>query len=427
MFKRSTRFQRSSGPGRSNSRPSYRSLYNRNRSYYSSNSNRGGSYRRFKRTQSQIDPSKYIFKPKEEVENLSNAQPAHVGKKFSDLNLHQSLLENLGEKGYVTTTKIQTDAIPMIMRGGDFLGISETGSGKTGAFLIPLVNKLLQSKEQKALIIAPTRELAEQIHKEAISLVKYTPIWTVKVVGGESMFRQGQELRKRPQILIGTPGRLKDLSNRRLVRYEEYNNLVLDEVDRMLDMGFVNEIKEIFAQLHPVKQSLFFSATIDNNIERIINGMSKGYKSIKFGLNSAGKNVEQDVIHYARPEEKFSKLHDLLQSGEVEKAIIFISTKRHTERITEMLYAKGIKAESLHGDKPQNKRRNVIKMYKENKFNILVATEVAARGLDITDVTHVINYDEPQTFDQYTHQIGRTGRNGKRGKAYTFVQKYSTF
>lgn len=340
---------------------------------------------------------------------------------FDSYAFHPALQTNIRNKGYVKPTEVQEKTINLIMDKRDVLGISSTGSGKTAAFLIPMIHKMLQDSSQKLLVIAPTRELAMQIEEEAYSLIRNTPLMVTRVIGGESMGKQASYLRRRPQIVIGTPGRLKDMNERRALNLREYNNIVLDEVDRMLDMGFIDDIQHIIGYLAEEKQSLFFSATIDPRVERIASAMAKDYVSIKLSENTTAENVAQDIIKVTSYSDKIEKLHELLNRDDVTKTLIFIETKHEVDKVDRALQERGFRTAGIHGNKSQQKRKRIIQDYRDNQFQILLATNVVARGLDVKDITHVINFDEPESYDEYIHRIGRTGRNGKSGQAFTFV------
>lgn len=400
---------------------------------FSKNSNNQGNRRNYSSYRSKSRNSRRYSKPKKKIDSKlyinsitiqdKSSNDEYIGKSYAEYKFLPTLTSNLKQKGFTTTTKIQEMTIPMILGGKNVLGISETGSGKTGAFLIPMVQKLLQKNSDKLIIVAPTRELAQQIAKEAVSFIRGTHIQLSIIIGGESMHRQISQLKKGADIIVGTPGRIKDLIDRGLIRTEMYNNVVIDEVDRMLDMGFVDDIRYIYSKLSDEKQSLFFSATLNTRVEKIVQSLCNNYELVKLSNNTPISSVKQDIIAFQRIEEKIDLLQDLLRKDEVEKAIIFVDTKRYADSVDKVLYKNRFKVGVIHGDKRQNVRKRVITSFKYSKINILVATNVAARGLDIDDITHVINLDEPQTYDEYIHRIGRTGRNGSTGTAYTFVRK----
>jgi ATP-dependent RNA helicase RhlE len=380
------------------------------------NGNRGGG-RRY--SAQRINHSMYISKAVEGYEAPSIFIDTY---KFSDLDLNAQLQKNILQKGYTYPTKIQDLTVKSIMDGHDVLGVASTGSGKTAAFLIPLINKAVKNLNEKCLIIVPTRELAKQIREEFVALTFGMNVRSVDVIGGESMSKQVYLLKKQPQFVIGTPGRLKDLEERRMLRLDDFNNIVLDEVDRMLDMGFVDDVKFLTSKLRSEKQSLFFSATMSVEAEKVAALLLKNPVKFQAEKVSPAHNVDQDVVRVSNMSLKMEKLHELLIKEEFKKVLIFSRTKRGADSVSKELEVRGFKVDSIHGDKSQYKRTRVISNFKFNKFNILVATDVASRGIDIKDVSHVINYDEPETYDDYIHRIGRTGRVGKKGIALTFVK-----
>jgi superfamily II DNA/RNA helicase len=313
----------------------------------------------------------------------------------------------------------------LIIEGHDLVGLANTGTGKTAAFLLPLIHKVFHNNSQKVLIIAPTRELAQQIDVEFKEFASGMRIYSTICVGGTSMSRQISGLRARPNFVIGTPGRLKDLSNRNFFKLSEFQNVVLDEVDRMLDMGFIEDIKFLLAQTPKIKQTLFFSATIPPKISLLINDFLHNPITVEVKTGDTAKNVEQDIIKIRNVGAKLGKLEELLSQEEIKKTLIFIETKREVEKVTKSLIDGGFKADSIHGNKNQNQRQRALNQFRNNSINILVATDVAARGLDIKDISHVINYTIPNTYNDYVHRIGRTGRCDKKGFAYTFVMDHS--
>ena len=402
----------SGGAGTSRGSNSYGRNSGRGRGF--SNQSRGRRY-----SAQKINHSMYISKA---VEGYIAPSVFIETYKFSDLDLHPQLKTNILKKGYTFPTKIQDLTIKSIMEGKDVLGVASTGSGKTGAFLIPLINKSLKNPNEKCLIIVPTRELAKQIREEFVELTFGTNVRSVDVIGGESMGKQVFLLKKQPQFVIGTPGRLKDLEERRILRLEDFNNIVLDEVDRMLDMGFIDDVKFLTSKLRSVKQSLFFSATMSVEAEKVAALLLKNPVKFQVEKVSPAINVDQDIIRVSSVGQKIEKLHELLIDKEFKKVLIFSRTKRGVDRVSKELAVRGFKVDSIHGDKSQYKRTRVITNFKFGKLNILVATDVASRGLDIKDITHVINYDEPENYNDYIHRIGRTGRVNKKGVALTFVK-----
>ncbi len=350
------------------------------------------------------------------------AEVAYVPEnKFCDFIIDQKLKQNIITKNYTTPTLIQDRTIPQILAGKDVVGIADTGTGKTGAFLIPLIEKVILNKFEKILIVVPTRELAVQINQELRSFVTLLNIFSTCCVGGVSIGGQIAELRQRNNnFIIGTPGRLKDLVNRKFIDLAKFNTIVLDEADRMLDMGFIADMKYIMAKMPAKRHTLFFSATMSKEVEVLIKQFLHEPVIVSVKTGDTSKNVDQDIIRVSG--DKLATLEELLRKSDFYKVLIFGRTKHGVEKLSKKLIEKGFKAESIHGNKPHSKRQKALTGFKNNSVAILVATDVAARGLDIPDVSHVINYDIPATYDDYVHRIGRTGRGDKKGKALTFVE-----
>jgi superfamily II DNA/RNA helicase len=302
------------------------------------------------------------------------------------------------------------------------VGVANTGTGKTAAFLLPLINKVLLNSKELVLIIVPTRELAIQIDQELRAFVRGMKIFSVCCVGGMNINPQISGLRYEHNFIIGTPGRLKDLINRKKINLARINTVVLDEADRMLDMGFIDDMRYVMTETPKDRQTLFFSATISSDIDRFIKEFLTEPVRISVKTRDTAKNVDQDIVRIGQGKEKIDVLHDLLNQKELSKVLIFGRTKHGVEKLSQVLAQRGFKVESIHGDKNHAKRQRALGMFKDDRIKILVATDVAARGLDIADVSHVINYDLPETYDDYVHRIGRTGRGDKKGKALTFVQ-----
>ena len=394
--------------------------FERNKKSFGGHSGGYGGGRRGSRggKRAYIDESKYISKAIDR--KVTEYTPEN---RFSDFKINENIKKSIEIKGYEKPTLIQDKAIPVALAGHDLIGIANTGTGKTAAFLIPLIDKILKDKKEKALIIAPTRELAEQISGELRGFTNGMRIFSVLAVGGMNIRPQIMNLRKGVSFVIGTPGRINDLIDRKVLKLEEYTNVVLDEADRMLDMGFIDDVRDIFEKLPEKKQILFFSATFEREIERLANDFLKEPVKIEVKTGDTAENVDQDVIRFDRHEEKMDKLHDLLIDSEFTKVLIFGETKMGVEDICINLEDRGLRALSIHGDKSQRERRMALRMFKEERVKILVATDVAARGIDIPDVSHVINYDIPQTYEDYIHRIGRTGRANLSGTALTFVEE----
>ena len=391
-----------------------------NYSYKNRNNNSRKQFFRNKKgsnDQNDTDVSRYVRKAVEKP-----VEEEYIPKNnFSELNISPQLKQNIFNRGYIKPTPIQDQSIPVILEGKDLLGVANTGTGKTAAFLIPLIEKVLKDKNEKVLIIVPTRELALQIVDELRAFSKSLNIYSATCIGGANIRSQIFSLQKNPAFVVGTPGRLKDLINRKCLNLSRFTNVVLDEVDRMLDMGFVNDIK-YFISLLPVKrQSLFFSATVPKEADNLIRGFLNNHIKISVKSGDTPDNVEQDIVKVRDKSQKIESLHDLLIKDEFKKVLVFGRTKRGVEHLSNTLRERGFKVGAIHGNKSQTKREKVLSLFKTNQLQTLVATDLAARGLDIPDITHVINYDLPATYDDYIHRIGRTGRANKRGTALTFV------
>ncbi len=420
-YPRRTYGSSSASTGGSYERRSYGNSSGGSRSYSSSRGgygNRGGGQRRNRFEGQKIASSKYIAKAQPMEERVAYVPTTE----FKDLNVDPILKAAILRKGYATPTEIQDKTILPILEGRDVIGTASTGSGKTAAFLIPLIDKILKDNTQKVLVVVPTRELANQIRDELFQLTNGMRIRSAVVIGGARMSTQLFILSKNPEFVIATPGRLKDLNNRNAINLSKFNNIVLDEVDRMLDMGFIDDIKFLVAKLPSKKQALFFSATMPREAHTIAAQFLDNPVKIEVESSQAtNKNIEQNIVRVEGGKGKLDTLHDILIQEECKKVLIFTKTKHGSDRLSDDLNDRGFKSDAIHGDKAQNKRERVIAKFKANQINILVATDVAARGLDIKDITHVINYDEPANYEDYIHRIGRTGRAGKMGKALTFV------
>lgn len=387
----------------------------------SSNTSRGGNMDRRqvkKKKESTLDPRLFVKKAKP-----SGQAGFRTEKSFEDLNLNPRLLANIQAKGYQTLTTIQEQSIQPLLEGRDMMAISKTGSGKTAAFLIPIIEHALKdSRNYTALVVTPTRELALQIEEEFKSLVVGLQLYSATFIGGTNINSDYKQLERKLQVVVGTPGRLLDLSDRKLLKLNQVNTLVLDEFDRMLDMGFVNDVKKLVNLIGKRDQTLLFSATLEPNQMQLISTLLNNPIEVKVE-NSGGtnENIEQQTIHVPEGAEKFDLLAGLFKSSELDKVILFTETKRLADRLAKKLNQAGIAAGQIHGDKSQNFRNRMIEDFKKGNIRVLVATDVAARGIDVADVSHVINYQLPMTMDAYIHRIGRTGRAGKVGNAITFV------
>jgi superfamily II DNA/RNA helicase len=330
-------------------------------------------------------------------------------------------MDNIRAKGYTVPTPIQDRTIPVIMSGRDVIGTAQTGTGKTAAFLIPLLHKITTDRNQRVLVVAPTRELAVQIHKELRDLSRGLSIRTAMLIGGMNEWRQQQDLRLDPHVVVATPGRLKDFIRAKFIRLSGFRNVVLDEADRMVDIGFISDIKYFISLLPTERQSLFFSATISGKVGEILNDFVRNPISVSVKTTDTALTVKQDVIKVPEHGSKIEVLHDLLTQKEFEKVLIFGRTKWGVQRLSDELEKRGFRSAAIHGNKRQNQRQKVLEQFIRSEIQVLLATDVASRGLDIPDVTHVINYDLPDSIEDYIHRIGRTGRANKRGIALTFL------
>ncbi len=364
-----------------------------------------------------IHPSRFVkvAKPRDEA-------PYVPTNSFADFALHEVLHANLEKKGFVTPTPIQDQSINYALKGLDVVGIANTGTGKTIAFGLPLLTRLLNEPESRAIVMAPTRELAQQIEDELRMVGRGSGLVGAILIGGTPMGPQLRDLKANPRIVIGTPGRIKDHIERGTLDPSKFNIVVLDEVDRMLDMGFIDDMTQILQQLESDRQSLFFSATMEPKVAALISTFTNEAVTVAVKTGETSDNVHQDIVPYTNGHEKMEQLHNLLNREEVEKVLIFDETQRSVERLADELLDRGFKADSIHGGKSQGQRQRALKNFKDSRVNILVATDVAARGIDISDITHVINYAEPQAYEDYVHRIGRAGRAGRVGYAYTFVK-----
>ena len=342
--------------------------------------------------------------------------------KFSELNISETTLKSVKRMGFEEATPIQEGTIRLGMEGKDIIGQAQTGTGKTTAFGIPLIEKIdTKDGNVQGLVIAPTRELAIQVSEELYRLGQDKNVRILSVYGGQEISRQIRALKNRPQIIVGTPGRLLDHINRRTLKLDNVNTLILDEADEMLNMGFIEDIQTIMSSVPDTRQTLLFSATMPDAIRRIAEKFMKTPEIVKIkSKEMTVENIEQFYVKSVE-REKFDVLSRLLNVQQPELAIIFGRTKRRVDELAKALNIRGYVAEGIHGDLSQAKRMSVLKQFKAGKVDILVATDVAARGLDISGVSHVYNFDIPQDPESYVHRIGRTGRAGKKGVAVTFV------
>jgi superfamily II DNA/RNA helicase len=351
--------------------------------------------------------------------NSSTLDVYEIKNKFSDFILDGRLANNITDHRFSAPTPIQDQAIPEILFGRDVVGVANTGTGKTAAFLIPLINKVVL-KRSRVLIITPTRELAVQIDKELQSFSRGMGIYSVVCIGGVSVHGQINKLRRGPQFVVGTPGRLLDLENQRQIDFARFDSIVLDEVDRMLDMGFINDMKKIIVKLPKNRQSLFFSATLGEKVKSVMGQFVSNPVMISVKTADASTNVHQDVIEL-KGRNKADVLCELLDQKEVSKTLVFMRTKRSADKLHRNLSNIGFQTAVMHGNKTQNQRQRSLEQFRHGRINTLIATDVASRGIDVDDISHVINYDLPESYDTYIHRIGRTGRVDKKGIALTFI------
>ena len=370
-----------------------------------------------KKPSSTLAIDKLIYVPNQAENKLEES----TSLSFKDLGLGSKVIERLAEIGYAYPREIQEKAIPEVLKGENIMGIARTGTGKTAAFLIPVINILLSNPtENHTLIIVPTRELALQIHQEFKNLTRGMELFASVLIGGSNIGINIKDLRRKNHLIIGTPGRLIDLKKRNLLPLHSFTTLVLDEFDRMLDMGFKQDIKIMHKAMTSLKQYLLFSATIDDSQQGIINELVSHYKLIQSTDKiKASENISQDIIKVATHQNKFDILLSLLPNEE--KVILFSETKRKVTKLVKNLTKAGVRSGEIHGDISQRKRESALRSFKAGNTKVLVATDVLARGIDITDVSLVINYEIPVNYEDYIHRIGRTGRSGKMGKALTFI------
>jgi ATP-dependent RNA helicase RhlE len=347
---------------------------------------------------------------------------------FNNLSLIEPVVKALSNEGYTMPTPIQQKSIPVILQHKDLLGCAQTGTGKTAAFAIPILQIMHQEQQGnnnnrrniKALVLTPTRELAIQIEESFRAYGKYLDLRHLVIFGGVSQHNQVNTLRRGVDILIATPGRLLDLMNQNLLSLRDIKFFVLDEADRMLDMGFVHDVKKIIAKLPVQRQTLFFSATMPPEIQQLANVLLKNPVKVEVAPVSSTADTIQQELYYTNKEHKRSLLIHLLQDATIKNALVFARTKHGADKIAKDLNRSGINADAIHGNKSQNARQNALQNFKAKTTRILVATDIAARGIDIDELTHVINYELPNVPETYVHRIGRTGRAGASGIAISF-------
>ncbi|KKQ77305.1 MAG: ATP-dependent RNA helicase rhlB [Parcubacteria group bacterium GW2011_GWA1_38_7] len=366
-----------------------------------------------------FDPSQVVASSVSVTQTMEIETVNTISHSFNDFNLTPRLLNNVLSHGYTIPTPIQDQAIPEIMNGRDVVGVANTGTGKTAAFLIPLLNKIEQYRNSKVLIIAPTRELAAQIEMELQNFARGLGIYSAICIGGVPIRGQIFALNRNPHFVIGTPGRLLDLYEQRKINFNQYSCIVMDEVDRMLDMGFVKDVEKIVSNLPRVRQSLFFSATLDANVTLVMKRFVQNPVHISVKTKDITTNVSQAVIKL-NGREKIQVLREILDQKDVTKTLVFSRTKHGADKISKSLLKENFQTAVLHGNKTQGQRQKALDFFKRGKISILIATDVASRGIDVNDISHVINFDLPASYEDYIHRIGRTGRANKKGNALTF-------
>jgi ATP-dependent RNA helicase RhlE len=339
---------------------------------------------------------------------------------FKSLSLHPRLLQALVDEGYTEPTPIQRQAIPLLLEGKDLLATAQTGTGKTAAFALPTLQLLHEGAQ--ALILTPTRELAMQIEDSFRRYGQHVPLRAAVIVGGVSQHPQVKAIKNKPDIVVATPGRLLDLMRQRVLRLDRVEILILDEADRMLDMGFIDDVKKIVSRVPRPRQTMFFSATLSNEVLSLASGMLDNPEEVAVAPPATiADSIEQQVMFVAQTHKRALLTHVLNQDN-IKRALVFTRTKREADRVVQHVMADGISADAIHSDKNQAARVRALASFSTGKVRVLVATDVMARGIDVDDITHVINYDLPSTPDNYVHRIGRTARAGAEGIALSLCE-----
>ena len=346
--------------------------------------------------------------------------------KFEDLNLHHTLLKAVKDQNYTHPTAIQQQAIPLVLKKNDVLGSAQTGTGKTAAFALPilhhLINEKINNSKTRVLVVTPTRELAIQIGENFTDYSKYNTIKNTVIFGGVKQGSQTNELAKGVDVLVATPGRLLDLMGQGFISLKDIGYFVLDEADRMLDMGFIHDIRKILNELPKERQSLFFSATMPKNIVELSSQILKSPKKISVSPVSSTAETIKQFIYYTNKADKKDLLLYILKDKNINQLLLFSRTKHGADRITRNLKKKNIQAAAIHGDKTQNQRQKALQAFKDSKIRVLVATDIAARGIDIEKLSYVLNYDIPNESETYVHRIGRCGRAGETGVSISICE-----
>jgi ATP-dependent RNA helicase RhlE len=393
--------------------------FNRSGSKFNQNAKFGGKFggnRKGGRRIPTFDPSNFI-----NTNPTERAPEVYIAKNtFKTFGLNNKLAKTIEDLGITIPSPIQDQIIPEIMKGNDVVGLAETGTGKTAAFLIPLIEKTLKDHGRQSLVMAPTRELAIQINEELRKLSRGFNIYSTVCVGGMNIGPQIRGLRRKNHFVIGTPGRILDLIKRKNFDPSGVSTVVLDEADRMLDMGFIHDMRKILETTPTTRETLFFSATMIKEASNFVSDFLKNPVRISVKKKDVIDNIGQDIVHHTSLN-KFETLSQLLTKSEFKRVLVFGAMKHSVNSLAKNLLKKGISAGSIHGNKSHGQRQRALDTFKSGNTSVLVATDVAARGIHVEDVTHVINYDLPNSFEDYVHRIGRTGRGTKRGMALTFV------
>lgn len=356
------------------------------------------------------------------TETIEIENPTESATTFESLGLSEAVLQAVREAGYVTPTPIQEEAIPLVIKGRDIMGLAQTGTGKTAAFTLPIIDRLLGGPHRtRALVLTPTRELCQQVEESVRNYAKFTTLAVVSVYGGVPLDPQERALRAGADIVVATPGRLIDHLERQNVVFDDLEVLVLDEADRMLDMGFAPQINRVVSDVPRFRQTLLFSATMPPEVEALARKYLRKPQVVQVGRRSAAASTVSHAVYPVPRERKSALLAELLKRENVDSVLVFTRTKHGADRVVRHLEREGIKATAMHADKTQPQRTRALQDFKSGKVNVLVATDIAQRGLDISGITHVVNYDVPQQAEDYVHRIGRTGRAAKEGDAFTFM------
>lgn len=347
---------------------------------------------------------------------------------FTELNLIKPILDAVTEEGYTTPTPIQQQAIPEVLKGRDLLGCAQTGTGKTAAFAIPILQLMMDKKRKdshihppiKTLVITPTRELAIQIQESFEAYGRHLRLSNAVIFGGVKQHGQVQQLQNGVDILVATPGRLLDLINQRIISLAQIEIFVLDEADRMLDMGFVNDVNKVIKLLPPKRQTLFFSATMPDEIRGLANEILNNPVKVEVAPVSSTADTIKQFLYFVNKKDKPALLAHVLQNTEMDTVLVFTRTKHGADKVVKFLRQKGIIADAIHGNKSQNARQNALSKFKDREIRVLVATDIASRGIDVDELEYVINYDLPEVPETYVHRIGRSGRAGNKGMSLSF-------